>query len=87
MLDPETLERFLLDSGYTEPSLVVMRPKYHRIIHRMHERGYDALNSDMAVTELDMILQQMRLPTVRNPEAEHHLRNVTGVRRGKTWKA
>jgi hypothetical protein len=46
----EMIENFLLHSGYTEPSLVAMRPKYDRIIARMRERGFGDLASDMAVT-------------------------------------
>jgi len=82
------IETFLLHSGYTEPSLRAMRPEYDRIIRRMRERGFGDLSSDMAVTELDLIILQMRLPEVRRdyPETEHYLRNATRVRNGGKWK-
>jgi hypothetical protein len=88
-LTSEIIETFLLNSGYTELSLRPMRPKYDRIIRRMRERGFGDLSSDMAVTELDLIILQMRLPEVRRdyPETEHHLRNATRVRSGGKWKA
>jgi hypothetical protein len=87
-LTHETIEGFLLHSGYTEPSLAAIRPKYDRIIRRMGERGFDDLSSDMAVTELDLILLQMRRPEIRmgGARAQHNLRNVTGVRADGKWK-
>lgn len=88
-LTAEMIENFLLHSGYTEPSLVAMRPKYDRIIRRMRKRGFEDLSSDMAVTELDLIILQMRRPEMRRdyPEVEHHLRNATRVRKDGKWKA
>ena len=60
VLTNEVIENFLLHSGFTEPSLVAMRPKYDRIIRRMRERGFEGLTSDKAVTELDSILLHTR---------------------------
>ncbi|MHB1504931.1 MAG: hypothetical protein ACYCTL_13310 [Acidimicrobiales bacterium] len=86
MLTHEMVENFLLMAGFTEPSLVEMRPKYDRIIRRMHECGFDDLGSDMAVSQLTLIVHQMRLREARDAAAEHHLRNLTGVRQGRRWK-
>jgi hypothetical protein len=88
VLTPEAIENFLLHSGYTEPSLAAMRPRYDRIIRRMRDRGFEGLTSDMAVTELELILLHMRRPEVRRafPEPEHHLRNITRVRERGEWK-
>jgi len=86
VLTRQSLEDYLVQGGYTEPSLVKMRPKYERVIRRMHERGFDDLDSDTAVNELVLIVQQMRRPEARDSGAEHHLRNLTGVREGRRWK-
>ena len=82
----KAIEDYLVCSGYTEPSLVAMRPKYDRIIRRMRQRGFDDLGSDSAMNELALIVHQMRLPEARDPAAEHNLRNLTGVRQGRRWK-
>lgn len=86
MLTREAVENYLVSSGYTEPSLVAMRPQYDRIIRRMSERGFDDLGSDMAVSELTSIILHMRRPEARDAAAEHNLRNLTGVRQGRRWK-
>lgn len=86
VLTRQSLEDCLVKWGYTEPSLVEMRPKYERVIRRMRERGFDDLDSDMAVNELILIVHQMRRAEARDSATEHHLRNLTGVREGRRWK-
>jgi hypothetical protein len=72
--------------AYTELSIVEMQPRYDWIARRMHERGYDALDSDMAVTKLMTIVHEMRRPGARGPATLHHFHNITGVRPGREWR-
>ncbi len=78
MLDDATIEGFLLRSGYIEPSLEKMRPKYPRVRRRMGELGFYDLGSDLAISHLCIIVKQMA--EYRDQRVEHQLRNNFNVR-------
>jgi hypothetical protein len=87
MIVDEDIERFLLHSGFTEPSLEAVRPYFPRWKRWIHSLGVTRIapllspsgpTDDHAANLLILLAKQASLQ--RDQASEHHLRNLTGIR-------